>query len=81
MRIDTSPDLGLIRYQLGEGLSQAKSLLADLVSHEGVAGVRRIALVEYEVDHREHGRQLRARRRAVVRSQAPGRSGIPFAGE
>src|SRR3989441_605496 len=40
-------------------MSEADGLLAKLVAHEGVAGVRSVALVENQIDHGEHGRQTR----------------------
>ena len=40
-------------------MSEADGLLAELVAHEGVSGVRGVALVENQIDHGEHGRQAR----------------------
>ena len=54
---DQAKGLGLIMHQLEEDLTEAKRLPAEIVAHEGLARMGRIALVEDEIDHREHGGQ------------------------
>ena len=56
---DEPEDLGLARHQLGEHVAEAQRLLAEVVPHEGVTGVRSVALVEDQVDDGEHGGQAR----------------------
>ena len=56
---DQAQGLGLIMHQLEEDLAEAKRLPAEVVAHEGLARMGRIALVEDEIDHREHGGQAR----------------------
>ena len=54
-------DLRLARHQPGEDAAEAQGVLAQLRAHPVVAGRRRVALVEDQVDDLEHGRQARAR--------------------
>ena len=52
-------DLGLPRGELGQDPAQAQRVLAERGSHPVVAGGRRVALVEDQVDDLEHRRQAR----------------------
>ncbi len=46
--------LRLLRHELCQDPAEAQGVLAQRRSHPVVAGGRRVALVEYEVDHLEH---------------------------
>ena len=48
---------GFARSELGQDAAEAERVLAERRSHPVVAGGRRVALVEDEVDHLEHRRQ------------------------
>ena len=52
---DQAMDLGLLGDQLGEDAPQAQRLLAERRAHPVVPGRGRVALVEDQVDHLEHG--------------------------
>ena len=58
-------DLGLLGDELGEDAAEAERVLAERGAHPVVAGGRRVALVEDQVDDLEH------RRRGAARSSAP----------
>ena len=67
---DEAVDLRLLRGELGQDAAEAQRVLAERGPHPVVAGGRRVALVEDEVDDLEHRRQARARapRRAGPRT-------------
>ena len=50
-------DLGLAGHQRGEDPSEAQGVRAQRRADPVLAGARRVALVEHEVDHLEHRRQ------------------------
>ena len=50
-------DLRLLRSELGQDAAETQRVLAERGSHPVVAGGRRVALVEDEVDDLEHRRQ------------------------
>ena len=50
-------DLRLLRSELGQDAAETQRVLAERRSHPVVAGGRRVALVEDEVDDLEHRRQ------------------------
>jgi hypothetical protein len=52
---DQAVNLRLVRNKLGEDAPQAQRLLAELRAHPVLAGGRRIALLEDEVEDLEHG--------------------------
>ena len=49
--------LGLVGHEHGEELREPDRLVAEVGAHVVGAGRRRVALVEHEVEHREHRAQ------------------------
>ncbi len=88
---DEAVHFGLVRRELGEDAAEAQRVFAELRTHPVVAGGRRIAFVEDEVDDFEHRREPRgelvaarhferhaARRRAFAsRARCAARSSVP----
>ena len=58
---DEAVDLGLLRDELGQDAPEPQRVLAERGPHPVVAGRRRVALVEDEVDDLEHRRQTRGK--------------------
>ena len=54
---DQAVHLGLVGHQLGQDAAEPQRVLAQRRPHPVVAGGRRVALVEDEVDHLEHRRE------------------------
>src|SRR3954471_21373942 len=60
---DEAVHLPLCRNELGEDPNQPESVLAERGPYPVIAGRRRVAFVEDEVDHFEHGREARRKLR------------------
>ena len=54
---DEAVDLRLLRSELGQDAAEPERVLAERGPHPVVAGGRRVALVEHEVEDLEHRRQ------------------------
>ena len=64
---DQAVHLRLVRRESGEDPSEAQRILAELRPHPVVAGGRRVALVEHQVDHFEHRRRAARRELGAAR--------------
>ena len=58
-------DLGLLRRELGEDPTQPERVVAQRGADPVLAGGGRVALVEHQVDHAEHGREPGGQRLAA----------------